>query len=196
MAPESPALARVPGHAGGSGVSVFVVCMATLFLPSKVNSNVQFFHVLRGGLVLAAVACACACSSSSSGINGPACGQGEFKLTGTLAGSTVNASYTSVNYAFDQITNPSTLDASFGSGGALHLQWNGIVGNGNTAPATGTLTMAAADPQGGTKFCVGSGSQVEPLDSGAAFTLTALTNCSTAAVVSGQISGCYGDLHR
>jgi hypothetical protein len=132
---------------------------------------------------------------------GPTCAKGTVQLSGTLDGAPANGAYTGPSsYAFINAlgTAPGTLDASFGTGGTLHLQWTTLVADDQTVPATGTLTMPSEGPHAGQMYCVTAGT-VTPRSmaegGGTSFTLSSLAQTMDAGAcpgtgVSGSLQGC------
>jgi hypothetical protein len=115
-----------------------------------------------------------------------------------LDGASANGSYSGPSgYAFVNAlggASPGTLDASFGSGGALHLQWTTLVADDQTVPATGTLTMPTEGPHAGQVYCV-TAATVEPRTAaeggGTSFTLSSLAKGACPGTsVSGSLEGC------
>ncbi len=155
--------------------------------------------------------CVAACGSASSGGGAPggalscagAPSQGVAKVQGTLGGQTVDVNQSPASGAFSQLTTgefdlpigvtigDAAVDVDPG-GVKIHLMWTGLVSNGSSAGATGTITFPAGDPYAQMSLCAGSGSKIEPNDHGLAFVLQNLTlgpACKQA--VAGELSGCW-----
>ncbi len=138
------------------------------------------------------------CSGASS--------QGVVKVQGTLGGQSVNVDQSPVSGEFSQLTTGQfdipiglTIDdaAVDGNPGSvqIHLMWTGLVSEGSSAGATGTITLPAGQPDAQMSLCAGAGSKIAPnaQDNGVDFVLENLTlgpRCTQA--IAGQVSGCWG----
>jgi hypothetical protein len=149
---------------------------------------------------LAAVAMACGSGGNGNGNGGgagggPVCAKNTVQLSGMLDGAPASGAYTGPTpYAFAQLGPAGTVDFSFGTGGALHLQWMTLVADDQTEPATGTLTMPSEGPHPGQMYCVTAGT-VTPRTmaegDGISFTLTSLAKGACPGTgVSASLDGC------
>jgi hypothetical protein len=75
----------------------------------------------------------------------------------------------------------------------VQLNWGGLVADGASAAATGTLTLPAGQPLGGMALCAGAGTSISPASDGSlAFEFAGLTlapGCTQA--VTGSLAGCW-----
>lgn len=131
---------------------------------------------------------------------------GVVKVEGTLGGQTVNVDQSPAAGGFSQLATGQfdlplgiTIDdaAVDGDPGSvqIHLMWTGLVSDGSSAAATGTIMFPAGDPEAQMSLCAGAGSKIAPndQDNGLDFVLENLTvgpACTQA--VAGQVSGCWG----
>ncbi len=107
-------------------------------------------------------------SASSSMLT---CGKGEFQLSGPLDGEPAKGSYASPVYTFmngnaeiDMAladgkhkhvpARPGTLDITFATKGQFHLKWSNTVDDGDSVPATGSVTLPAEGPHPGQTYCI------------------------------------------
>ncbi len=127
-------------------------------------------------------------------------------MQGTLGGQTVNVDQSPVSGEFSQLTtgqfdlppsftiNDAAVDVDPGSV-EIHLTWTGLVADGASGAATGTIEFPVGDPYAQMSLCAGSGSMISPngQDNGVDFVLANLTlgpACTQA--IAGELRGCWG----
>lgn len=130
---------------------------------------------------------------------------GVVKVQGTLGGQTVNVNESPASGGYSQLgmgqfdlpIAVTVDDAAVGAdtGLQIHLTWTGLIADGSSGAATGTITLPAGSPLAQMSLCAGSGSKIAPnnQDNGIDFVLDNLTlgpACTQA--VAGEVRGCWG----
>jgi hypothetical protein len=87
-----------------------------------------------------------------------ACMQSSVALVGTLEGAKADGCFSMSWHTIDQSVSPSSMEVEFGTEGKVHMQWTGLLSDGMSTPATGTLKMPAEGASAGKQFCVDTGS--------------------------------------
>ena len=87
----------------------------------------------------------------------PQCDQLSLALVGDLEGTAANECYPTISHAVNQTGTPPQMDMEFGTEGAVHLEWTGLLANGMSTPAKGTLKMPAEGPNAGLTYCIDDG---------------------------------------
>jgi hypothetical protein len=129
---------------------------------------------------------------------------GELKLQGTLGGQAINIDQSPASGVFEQwmtgdfrVPMPITInDAAVDvtpTDVQIDLTWTGIVSNGSSASAAGTLVLPEGQPFAQMRLCVGNGSTINPNQAGTNFVLTGFTQGPACTQpVSGELRGCWG----
>jgi hypothetical protein len=129
---------------------------------------------------------------------------GVVKLQGTIGGQAVSVDQSPASGAFSQLTtgqldipmNITIGDASIGVTPAdvqIHLTWSGLVSDGSSASASGTVTLPEGQPLGQMTLCAGNGSTISPNHPGAAFVLAGLAlSPGCTQPIEGELRGCWG----
>lgn len=126
-----------------------------------------------------------------------ACVQSSVALVGALDGTKADGCFPMSWHTMDQASSPSTMDVEFGTEGKVHLQWTGLLPNGSSTPATGTLKMPVEGASAGKQFCVDTGSfamfEVGVGERLYVFNLSKLSSGATCpgAAVTGSLQGDY-----
>ncbi len=84
------------------------------------------------------------------------CVLGTFQFRGTIDGTRLLAAYSAARDFrwINASPPPGTLDVGFGTDGHLHLEWQIVVADRQTVPATGAITMPSEGPHAGATYCI------------------------------------------
>jgi hypothetical protein len=127
----------------------------------------------------------------------PECEQSSLALVGNLEGTKADQCYAMSWHTIDQSTSPASVELEFGTEGKVHLEWTGLISDGVSTPAKGTLKMPAEGPSGGKTYCVDDGTfAMFELDLGVrayVFSLTKLSSGATCpgTAAQGSVQGDY-----
>jgi hypothetical protein len=124
------------------------------------------------------------------------CGDGEFRIHGTLAGQAINIQRSSAGGGYWRM-NPAGF-ASQASNLAidptktrLDLEWTDDIMK-DQFPATGKLLMGTSDVLASKQYCLGTGTQVDFANDDLRFVLKGITEApGCQAPVEGDLAGCF-----
>jgi hypothetical protein len=149
-----------------------------------------------------------ACGSSSSGPaagdDGGGTGPGDFIpcmgtgiwVKGTLEGTPIDLMQSSNGAGFSQLNGGSFCSLCVAPDPALvdvHLQWMGLIADGETGAATGSIVMPTNAPRAGEKLCAGAGTKIHMVSGGILeFVILGIkAGAACDQEVSGDIHGCF-----
>jgi hypothetical protein len=150
-----------------------------------------------GGVDATDAARAAVCSDAGAPSQGDFAGQGNCPmatctLTGTLDGKAVQQTYPRGNQ-WDFI-NGGSFDADFGTGGHVHLDFQGTILDMQVANANAQVTMPSEGPRAGQILCGGGGTRIQSIEtpSEVRFILRCMnTPCFGGGTpIEGQLYGC------
>ncbi len=144
------------------------------------------------GIGLALWGCGGGGSGSGGGLGAAMCVPDMVSIDGSLDGTNISTSVSFSSSSFQQLSDPSSYDLGFDGGGTLHLEWSGLVADGQTTKATGRVTMPSGEPRAGEELC-SSNAALSTDDVGTRFRFDDLTVCSSGDSVEGSLLGCEGE---
>jgi hypothetical protein len=134
------------------------------------------------------------CGGVEDEVGSAPCLAGKLTLVGDLDGQPVSSEVDWTSFTWDQLTDPRHFSVTY-DGGALELEWDGIVSSGNSIRASGSLVMPAGAPYAGNTICSGAGTRVADHDDVFPFVLRSLTvgTICPGTPVAGTLDGCVQD---
>jgi hypothetical protein len=156
------------------------------------RSCVRLAFVAFGLFVLVSCSGTTTGSGIDTGSGELACAKGEVHIAGQMGGTQIDQRWPFKGIILNQASNPKNASITFGSGGQISLQWDGLLANGQSAPAKGSILLPDG-PLAGTNYCLGDGSTVKLLESAGELRLrgaTKGTSCPGSAI-DGELEGCW-----